>query len=150
MLLAEKVQEVRMSRAERAQQLAADEAVKALGHQGNPTGHNQYTQNNHGNCDVITITNEPPTMRGSTGRGYLLARLKRDAPEIFARVEAGEFTSARAAAKAAGIVHEPTPLTQLHKYWRKVSDEDRLCFLLETLTPHERRVLSTGLFPEEP
>jgi hypothetical protein len=41
-------------------------------------------------------------------QAYLLARLKRDAPGILARVEAGEFPSARAAAKAAGIVREPT------------------------------------------
>ena len=51
----------------------------------------------------------------------------------------------RAAAKAAGIVHDPTPLDYLHRYWRQVSPEDRLRFLVEMLTPNERRALQLGL-----
>ena len=38
----------------------------------------------------------------------------------------------------------PTPLDYLHRYWRQVSPEDRLRFLVEMLTPNERRALQFG------
>ena len=41
------------------------------------------------------------------------------------------------------------PLELLHWAWRKVSDDDRLRFLTEMLTPTERRALSLGLDDEE-
>jgi hypothetical protein len=47
----------------------------------------------------------PPIGRGAD---YLAARLKRDAPEIAARIN--EFPSIRAAAKAAGIIKDRTPV----------------------------------------
>lgn len=53
--------------------------------------------------DVITL------IRGTTGSPYLIARLRRDYPAILARLEAGEFPSVRAAARAAGIVR-PTAM----------------------------------------
>ena len=81
---------------------------------------------------------------------YLLARLKRDAPEICAAMERGEFWSARAAAKAAGILREPTPLATLHRVWRKVSLEDRARFLIEMLTPAERRPTRRSALPVAP
>ncbi len=37
-------------------------------------------------------------------KNYYLARLKRDHPEIFRKLEAGEYSSVRAASIAAGIV----------------------------------------------
>ena len=37
-------------------------------------------------------------------------------------------------AKAAGFIREPTPLDYLHRYWRKVSEPDRLCFLADMLS----------------
>jgi len=40
-------------------------------------------------------------------------------------MEAEQYFSAR----AAGIVRQRTPLDYLHRYWRKVSPEDRLRFL---------------------
>jgi hypothetical protein len=55
----------------------------------------------------------------------------------------------RSAAKAAGFVHEPTPLDYLHRYWRKVSPEARARFVMEMLTLAERRLVATGLGPEE-
>ena len=45
-----------------------------------------------------------------TSAEYLTARLKRDAPEIAARLERGEFKSVRAAAIEAGIVIIPSGL----------------------------------------
>ena len=41
-----------------------------------------------------------------------------------------------------------TPLDYLHRYWRLVAPEDRLRFLVEMLTPNERRALQFG-FEEE-
>lgn len=42
-----------------------------------------------------------------------------------------------------------TPLDALHRYWRHVSPEDRLRFLVEMLTPNERRALQFGFDAEE-
>jgi hypothetical protein len=86
--------------------------------------------------------------QGNT-QAYLVRRLKRDAPAIAADLAAGKYRSARAAAKAAGIIHDPTPLETLHRIWRKVSPEDRAKFLIEMLTPAERRLIQTGLWPDE-
>lgn len=41
------------------------------------------------------------------GSCYLAARIKRDFPDIAAKLADGEFPSVRAAAKAAGIIREP-------------------------------------------
>ena len=41
---------------------------------------------------------------GGNSTVYLVRRLKRDAPEFAERLAAGEFRSARAAARAAGII----------------------------------------------
>jgi len=70
-----------------------------------------------------------------TSRQYALRKLRRDAPAIHARVLAGEL-SPHAGMIEAGFRHQPTPLDYLHRYWRKVSPEDRLRFLCEMLTPH--------------
>ncbi len=45
-----------------------------------------------------------PVRRGGTSTEYLLRRLARRHPAVFARWEAGEFRSARAAAIAAGVI----------------------------------------------
>jgi hypothetical protein len=69
--------------------------------------------------------------RGQNHAAYLAARLKRDHPEIAERLAAGEFRSVRAAAKAAGIVHDPDALDQLRRWWKKASEEQRAEFLSE-------------------
>jgi hypothetical protein len=56
-----------------------------------------------------------------TSSRYRIARLKRDHPEIADALARGEYPSVRAAAKAAGLVHEPTPIEYVYRYWRKVS-----------------------------
>jgi hypothetical protein len=80
---------------------------------------------------------------------YRLARLKRDHAPIAEALERGEYPSVRAACKAAGFVRDPTPLDYLHRYWRQVAPDDRLRFLVEMLTPNERRALQFGLEDEE-
>lgn len=42
-----------------------------------------------------------------------------------------------------------TPLDFLHRYWRQVSPPDRIRFLVEMLTPAERRALQFGFEDEE-
>lgn len=88
------------------------------------------------------------TQRGNSAQ-YRIARLKRDHSAIAEALARGEYPSVHAAAKAAGLVREPTPLDYLHRYWRKVPSEERLRFLIEMLTPAERRAISTGLLDEE-
>jgi hypothetical protein len=70
-----------------------------------------------------------PSGKGGTSSDYLAARLKRDAPDIAARID--DFPSIRAAAKAAGIIRDRTPLELLRSTWRKASAEERSIFLTE-------------------
>lgn len=50
---------------------------------------------------------DPQTAMRGTSAAYLAARIKRDRPDIAARVEAGEFASMSSAAVAAGILKTP-------------------------------------------
>jgi hypothetical protein len=84
------------------------------------------------------------TQRGNN-TSYWLGRIKRDHPAILEAWERGEFSSVRAAAKAAGFVKDEPPLTALHRAWRKLPERDRLDFLLEMLTPVERTMLLASL-----
>jgi len=56
---------------------------------------------------------------------YLVARIQRDHPLIAKRLADGEFKSVRAAAKAAGIVRDLTPLEQFARLWAKASTDER-------------------------
>ena len=71
-------------------------------------------------------------IKGGNNTSYLKARLKRDAPKILSRLQAGEFRSVRAAAIEAGIVKPATPLTLLMRAWRRASPQEREKFLLWT------------------
>jgi hypothetical protein len=66
-----------------------------------------------------------------TSAAAIVARLKRDAPEFAERLAAGEFRSARAAARAAGFNVDTPPLTLLRRAWRHASDAERETFLAE-------------------
>ena len=68
-------------------------------------------------------------LRGNT-RAYTLDRLEREQPDLFKQVKAGKI-SANAAAKKAGIRKPPSPLTELRKWWKKASLEQRAAFLAE-------------------
>jgi len=59
---------------------------------------------------------------------YLARRLKRDAAQVFAAFQRGEYRSVRAAAIAAGLLREKTPLDQLRHWWRKAPEADRRAF----------------------
>jgi hypothetical protein len=62
-------------------------------------------------CDASQL------VRGSNGRAYHAARLKRDRPDLARKVENKEM-SLRQAAIAAGIVKVPTPIDRLIKDWK--------------------------------
>lgn len=61
------------------------------------------------------------------GRAYDLSRLRREAPELFERVKAGEM-SANAAAIEAGFRRRKTALEKLKTAWSNASAEEREAF----------------------
>jgi hypothetical protein len=76
---------------------------------------------------------EKPVKRGAN-TADLTCRLAREHPQLLARLQAGEFPSVRAAAKAAGLIKEVTPLAQLEHWWRRATADDRAAFLLRIQT----------------
>ena len=66
---------------------------------------------------------------GGTSAAYLIARLKRDAPQIAERYARGEFRSVRAAALAAGLITEQSRLERMLREWDRLSTDDRRAFL---------------------
>jgi hypothetical protein len=69
--------------------------------------------------------------RGSTDASYLARRLKRDHPDIFDQLAAGQYRSVREAAIAAGLITVPTGLVLLRRAWAKATTEERAAFLAE-------------------
>jgi hypothetical protein len=69
--------------------------------------------------------------KGSTSAARIVAKLKRDAPEIAKALARGEFKSARAAAIAAGMIKVKTPLDQLRHWWKKANSRERTAFIAE-------------------
>ena len=79
-------------------------------------------------------------MRQGTDRIYLLARVRRDAPDLATRVEAGELT-AHAAAVQAGVVlaHAITHVSTVDGFLRAAHKH---------LTPEQRAALAARLGAE--
>lgn len=65
---------------------------------------------------------------------YWRARIEREFPEIFKRLEKKEIPSVRAAAIAAGLIRERTALMDLHRAWNKASPAERRDFLKQVRT----------------
>jgi hypothetical protein len=63
--------------------------------------------------------------KGGTSSAYLVARLKRDHPDIAERLAAQEFPSARAAAIEAGIIRPPSPIALVRRAWKHATPEER-------------------------
>lgn len=85
-----------------------------------------------------TVSDAHRLPKGAHTTGRLIGRLKRDHPDILAGYERGEFKSAAAAARAAGIKVGPTPLQSLRRFWKAASDEERAMFLDEALPPIQK------------
>jgi hypothetical protein len=56
---------------------------------------------------------------------YLVARIARDRPDILEQMKAGEFTSVREAARAAGLVKQTSLVQQVLHLWQKATPEER-------------------------
>ncbi len=68
---------------------------------------------------------------GTNQASTIVARLKTERPDIAAQLASGKFKSARAAGKAAGIVHDPDPGVELRRWWKKASAEVKKAFIKE-------------------
>jgi hypothetical protein len=99
-------------KAEAARRMAETEALTKHGEVGN----------GRSRVDDVNSTSDS---KGGNSADYLAARIKRDRPDIAARVEAGEFRSMRAAALEAGIIKPPCPVKVAKRAVEKM-DEDQL------------------------
>ena len=86
----------------------------------------KHGTNQHEEGGVDIIKSSP--LQGGTSASYLARRILRDDPDVFAKLEAGEFPSVRQAAIAAGIITPPTPLEAAKKAYEKLDDESRRAF----------------------
>lgn len=80
--------------------------------------------------DLVDNINHVRASKG-TSRAYTASRLKRDRPDLFAKVVAGKL-SANAAAIKAGFRKKKTALEQLNYWWGKASKEEREEFIKRT------------------
>lgn len=87
-----------------------------------PGGKNQHTA--HSILDNIQEAKAPT----GTSRDAALRRLRKDRPDLHAKVLAGDL-SAHAAAIDAGFRKKPTPLDQLKAAWKRASASERKQFV---------------------
>lgn len=88
-------------------------------------------------CNNIT---EVDAVTG-TSKAYTCQRLQRDAPELFAEVEAGRL-SANAAAIAAGIRKKPSQAEIAVKAFRKAENRlEAMRLMIDTLEPFEAAIV---------
>jgi hypothetical protein len=59
---------------------------------------------------------------------YLLQRLERDYPAIHAKYKAGDYSSVRQAASAAGLIRLPTNIDHLKRAWKKATHPEQVEF----------------------
>lgn len=109
--------------------VSAEEALPIGGHGGD-----RKTEN-----AASTLFNNVDRQRGTSSE-YYTARIARDAPEVLEQMKAGAFKSVRAAAKAAGIIRDPTGYELLAKAWKKAAPEERSRFLAWALEYQEQNI----------
>lgn len=92
---------------------------------GNPTGVNQHTK--EGEEHTVTVSSSKAHNQSAEG---ILKRLKRDHPEIAQAFVEGEYPSAAAAGRAAGIswLQTKTPLEKAQAAFRRLVKEDQAAF----------------------
>ncbi len=105
---------------DRALELLNNVTIEELKPVGGVEGHKGA---NHNTTRVDNINPSESESKGGTSQEYLLARIKRDAPDVFDDYANGEFPSVRAAAIAAGIVKVQSPYEMVAKQLHKL---DRL------------------------
>jgi len=111
--------------------LAKDPDVEAMFHRAT-TGKKGRPPKENG--DIVTIKSE----RGHS-RAYVLDRLKRERPDLFDKVVAGEL-SANAAAIEAGWRRQQTPLERICKLLPKISDDELEELAAEIAAEIDRRL----------
>jgi hypothetical protein len=79
--------------------------------------------------DLVDNVNDVGASKGNS-KAYTVSRLKRESPELFEKVVAGEL-SANAAAIKAGWRKVKSPLEHLNQWWSKASEEERAAFMAE-------------------
>ena len=87
-----------------------------------------------GRPSIGALSDKAPIDGGKSKYGtsaYFVARIKRDHRDIADQLEAGAFSSIKAAARAAGIIKVKTPLEHLNHWWDKASDEEKRAFIQE-------------------
>jgi len=104
-----------------------DKAVKFLEAQQGREQKETIVQGKHSS----SLSDKEETPSGGTGSAYLLRRLARLGDDWMDRYEAGEFSSVRQAAIAAGIVKVPSVLDKLRTLWAKATEADRRTFMDE-------------------
>lgn len=72
------------------------------------------------------ITNDP--VERGTSKAYTVSRLKRDRPDLFERVVAGELSANRAAIEA-GFRRKPTTIEQIKTLWSKATLDEQSEFI---------------------
>ena len=93
---------------DKALQLLNDVTAKNMGGRGgnnNPDGLGGHTGKT---CQVDDVNLTSPDSKGGNSQEYLLARIKRDAPDVLEDYANGKYPSVRAAAIDAGIIRIPS------------------------------------------
>lgn len=143
--------------AEKKAMVAAENQAADAAKVGTPGGQpgNQNAKQSARNTNTDTKNNSVSIRNEKHGNdnAYALRRLKVVNSDLHAQCLAGELT-VNSAMIQAGLRKRPpsrkrTPLEWLHIYWRQVAPEDRLRFLIEMLTPNERRALQFGFDENE-
>lgn len=92
---------------------------------GGHTGKEQPAQPEEGlvNRDNVTVDKSGPVRQGGNATSYALDRLRRDRPDLLARVNSEELT-VNAASKLAGHRKDPPPVKQFRKIIGKATPEE--------------------------
>jgi hypothetical protein len=89
---------------------------------GDKKSHAKITNNN-------IIGDDCRTVQG-TSKAYTVSRLKRDRPDLFEKVVAGELSANKAAIEA-GFRRKPTTIEQIKTLWQQVEQQkghsDQMC-----------------------
>ena len=91
-------------------------------------------------------TDKLETHKGGTAEEYLMARIERDAPEVYDRMEAAEFATVAAAAREAGIIRQRTKTMSLSKYESRSSKQHEE----QPYSQSDRQRRDQGSYQEQP
>lgn len=100
--------------------VTAEQATRALAAHGAHT----EARDQRGRFTRVDVINSGSRTQGGTSAAYLRARLARDAPAALAALDRGEYTSVRAAARAAGIVKVPDRLAAVVRQVERMSRDE--------------------------